>query len=211
MKVFIIAASTACGRIGPNHVGSPIDRIHLENMRARTDASLMGAETLRQGDPEMRGPDGVLSNTRLRAIISASGNIPCSDRKIFSQGPAPVVYTSLAAKDRLARELGDRAIVVGLPPSDNGLSLTAGLADLAARGAGSLLIEGGGRLNYACLAQGLVDEIFLTITPHLSGDTAGPLFVRGGGPLGDPMLSLALLACRPEATGEIFLHYKVNK
>ncbi|MFH1020748.1 MAG: hypothetical protein V1782_09120 [Pseudomonadota bacterium] len=65
MLVTIIAASTICGRIGPGLTGSPVDRGLLEKMRAATDASLLGAETLRLGDPEMRGPEGHLLPQRI--------------------------------------------------------------------------------------------------------------------------------------------------
>ena len=212
MKVSIIAASTICGRIGPGLTGSPVDRRFLEKMRAATDASLLGAETLRQGDPEMRGPGGHLSLQRIRAFITLSGEIPLIGRKIFEQGPPPLIFTSEAASASLRYRLGTRAQVVALPADPvGGLSLAAAFAHLAELGAASVLVEGGGRLNYACLRQGVVDEILLTLTPKISGDRGAASLCGGPGPLGEPFLPLVLVSCEAATTGEVFLRYRVSK
>lgn len=212
MHVTIIAASTICGRIGPGLVGSPVDRGLLETMRAATDVSLLGAETLRQGDPEMRGPGGCLPPQRIRAFITGSGDIPVAGKKIFAQGPPPLVFTGEAAAAGLRHRLGTLAQVVALPAaSGGGLSLAAACAHLAELGVSSLLVEGGGTLNYACLRQGVVDEILLTLTPKLSGDQGAAAFCGGPGPLGEPFLPLTLVSCEAAATGEVFLKYRVGK
>lgn len=212
MHVTIIAASTICGRIGPGLVGSPVDRRLLETMRATTDASLLGAATLRQGDPEMLGLDGHLPPQRIRAFITESGNIPVAGKKIFAQGPPPLIFTGEAAAAGLRHRLGSLAQVVALPVAATGwLSLAAALVHLAELGAASLLVEGGGGLNYACLRQGVVDEILLTLTPKLSGDQGAASLCGGPGPLGEPFLPLTLVSCEAEATGEVFLRYRVHK
>ena len=212
MFATIIVASTICGRIGPGLTGSPVDRGLLEKMRAATDVSLLGAETLRQGDPEMRGPEGCLLPKRIRGFITESGDIPVAGRKIFQQGVPPLIFTGAAAAAGLRDKVGALAQVVVLPAAPTGgLSLVAALAHLAQLGAASLLLEGGGRLNYACLRQGVVDEILLTLTPKISGDRAGASLCGGPGPLGEPFLPLTLVSCEPAATGEVFLKYRVNK
>lgn len=212
MLATIIVASTICGRIGPGLTGSPVDRKLLENMRAATDAGLLGAETLRLGDPEMLGPDGRFLPNRIRCIITQSGDIPVAGRKIFQQGYPPVVFTGEEAAAGLRHKLGDLASVVPLPTAPKGgLSLVAAVAYLAELGAASLLVEGGGRLNYAAVQQGIVDEILLTLTPKLSGDRGAPSLCGGHGPLGEPFLPLSLVSCEAADTGEVFLKYRVNK
>ncbi|HIJ90527.1 MAG: dihydrofolate reductase family protein [Desulfobulbaceae bacterium] len=212
MKVTIIAAGTICGRIGPGLTGSPVDRSFLEKMRAATDASLLGAETLRQGDPEMRGPEGRLLPKRIRGFITQSGDIPVAGKKIFQYGPPPLIFTGEAQVPGLHHRLGALAQVVSLPPaSTGGLSLAAALAHLAKLGAASVLVEGGGGLNYACLRQGVVDEILLTLTPKISGDQQAASLCGGPGPLGDPFLPLILVSCEAAETGELFVKYRVSK
>ncbi|MEA1991363.1 MAG: hypothetical protein U9N58_04090, partial [Thermodesulfobacteriota bacterium] len=82
MKAFLICITTACGRITPGTIGSPRDRRHLEDMRMMTDASLLGAGTLREGDPEMRGTGGIIPKNRIRAIIPMSGKIPIKGQRL---------------------------------------------------------------------------------------------------------------------------------
>ena len=54
------------------------------------------------------------------------------------------------------------------------------LADLRARGIRALLCEGGPTLHGALHAAGLVDELFLTLVPLLTGDDAEPPIIAGG-------------------------------
>ncbi|MEW6501250.1 MAG: dihydrofolate reductase family protein, partial [Thermodesulfobacteriota bacterium] len=118
--------------------------------------------------------------------------------------------TSAAVAAGLGRRLGERAEVIALPTVGQELSLHQLLAELAARGARSLLIEGGGRLNYAALRQGVVDELLVTVTPKLSGRMGAATLADGPVPLGAPFLDLTLLACEQAESGELFCRYQVN-
>ncbi|MDH3392995.1 MAG: dihydrofolate reductase family protein, partial [Desulfobulbaceae bacterium] len=111
MKVAIIAAGTLCGRISPVGMGSDEDRALLEQLRDQTDASLIGAGTLRAENPEMRGAGGKLNRNRIRAVISAGGNLPVKGKKMFSHGPPPLVFTSKERASSLTAELGEVAEV----------------------------------------------------------------------------------------------------
>jgi riboflavin biosynthesis pyrimidine reductase len=76
------------------------------------------------------------------------------------------------------------------------------LADLRGRGVERLLCEGGPTLNRALLAEGLLDELFLTISPVVSGEE-GPAIVAPG--------EAAELELRSVATadGDLYLRYSV--
>ncbi len=211
MKVILVGATTICGRISPVGHGSLLDRRRLEDLRDKTHASIMGANTLRLENPEMRGTNGILPPDRIRSIISQGGSIPMEGKKLFKHGPKPVVFTSkdnfFAVQDKLKGE----AQVISLPQGPYGLSLQAAIDFLAEKGVESLLIEGGAQLNYSALAQGLVDEILLTIMPFISGEQNGPAIADGPKYLGNPFLELELLSCESVSTGEVFLHYRVKR
>jgi len=206
----MICACTVCGRISPAGLAGPADRQLLEDMRDRTDASLIGAGTLRESDPEMRGSDGQLADDRIRAVITASGNIPFRNRRLFQIGPTPVILTDAPQVDMLQNKLGPRAQVRALPAGPGGLSIRAALTALQEMGADSVLIEGGGMLNYAALKEGVVDEISLTFAPRISGDRTARTMADGPGPLADPFLELALISCQCADSGEIFVRYRVH-
>jgi riboflavin biosynthesis pyrimidine reductase len=212
MKIYLVAACTLCGRISPPVMGSREDRRFLETMRAETDASLMGAGSLRRSDPEMRGPGGQLPEERIRAIMTFSGRIPVRDRRLFSaEGPRPVVFTSEQGEKHLREILQDRGLIKVLPTGPGGLSIPAAMDELAGMGALSVLVEGGGRLNYACLQAKIVDELCVTMTPFLSGDKAAASLADGPQPLALPFLKLMLLSCTQAENGEIFLRYALKK
>jgi len=211
MLVVMVAAETICGRISPAVMGSGEDRALLERLRDQSDASLMGAGTLREADPEMRGSGGVLSQRRIRAVLSASGRLPRAGKRLFAEGPRPLIFTGQEQAAALAAEFADIADVFGLPGGASGLSVQAAIAELGRRGARSVLIEGGGGLNHAALREGVVDEIRLTLTPFVSGDRRAASLADGAAPLGHPFLPLSLLSCTQGESGELFLHYSVRK
>jgi riboflavin biosynthesis pyrimidine reductase len=209
MKVILVGATTICGRISPAGQGSLLDRHMLKAARAETGASLMGAETLRSEDPEMRCANGQIPQERIRAIITGSGNIPAADRKLFNTGPQPVIFCGDNISGPLSSQLAERAKVITLPGGPQDLSISAAIEKLGELGTDSVLIEGGGRLNYAALAEGVVDEILLTIMPYVSGEKNGTSFADGPKLLGHPFLQLEMISFDPVSSGEVFLHYRV--
>ena len=171
----------------------------------------MGANTLREENPEMRSSGGALSPERLRAVITRSGSIPLAGKNLFQHGSKPLVFTGKEAAYALQEKLKDKARIIVLPEGPYGLSLTAALDFFKGEGIESLLIEGGARLNYGALAEGLVDEIHLTLTPFVSGDRNSAALADGFKPLGNPFLALELVSSESLASDELFLHYRVAK
>ena len=80
----------------------------------------------------------------------------------------------------------------------------AALADLRARGVRALLSEGGPTLFHGLLEAGLVDELFLTVTPLLTGDEA-ETGILSGPRLAEPARFALSWALR--AGDELFLRY----
>ena len=180
-------------------------------MRDRTAASLIGAGTLREGDPELRGSGGILAGGRIRAVISGSGSIPINNKKLFQDGPPPLLFTGAGQAATLRDQVGSRAHVVELPAGFGGLSIGAAINTLRKMGADSVLIEGGAKLNYALLKERIVDEILLTITPKVSGDCQAASVADGPVPLGDPFLELEMVDCQCMDNGELFLTYRLRR
>ncbi len=212
MKTSLICIETVCGRISPAGFGSSADRIFLEKARERTGATLLGAESLRAGDPEFRIPGGKIPENRIRAVITRSGNIPL-ERSLFIRGPMPVIFCLAGLAREMKNRFLNRARIKGLPETASGmLSLSHALKYMEKRGAQSCLIEGGGRLNYEALQQDIVDEILVTMAPRIIGKDSESSLVSGPSELGAPFLDLELVSCRPELdTGEVFLHYRVKR
>ena len=76
----------------------------------------------------------------------------------------------------------------------------------AEHGVASILCEGGPTLNSALLAGGLVDELFLTISPQLLGGENPLTIVRG--PELDPPLRAELVSLA-EGGGDLLLRWRL--
>lgn len=155
----------------------------VDQVRAESDAVLIGAETLRRDNPRL-----LVKSPRRRAerearglpaypfkvTITRSGDIDPSLRFFHSPGER-LVYAATAAAADVRRRLGDLAAVVAIgdPPD-----LAAMLDDLAARSVRRLMVEGGGRIHTQFLAAGLADEIRLAVAPFFVGDPGAPRFVN---------------------------------
>ncbi len=98
--------------------------------------------------------------------------------------------------------IGQRLIVVESGP-DGPVDLAALLRSLREEGVRALLCEGGPTLHGSLQAAGLVDELFLTIAPKLSGGVA-PRIVEGD----LPALAELELAWLLEERGELFARYR---
>lgn len=130
-------------------------RIDVHRLRARSDAVLVGAGTVRADDPAL--------TVRLPA-----GD---PDHRSADQQPRRVV---------LGRIPPGAAVRPALEVSGN---LEGILTDLGGQGILQLLVEGGANVAHSFHAAGLVDRYVLYLAPALfGGDDARPLFSGPGAP-----------------------------
>jgi riboflavin biosynthesis pyrimidine reductase len=172
--------AAVAGRTGA--LGSEADLEMLLELRTMADALLIGSGTLRAegyarlvGSPERRAAREAagLEADPPAVLISRGLDLPW-DAGLFAAPEQPViVYTGA---DGEPPEVAAPVEVVRLEVP----SPAAALADLRRRGVRALACEGGPHLFGSLLADGLVDELFLTIVPVLTGEDAAPRIVEGG-------------------------------
>ena len=161
-----------------------LDRVDAE--RARADAVLVGAGTIRRDNPRLlvrsaerraeRSARGLPPNP-IRVTLTGSGDLDPSSRFFTAGDATSLIYCSSAAAGGLRTRVGDAATVVDL---GDPLDIRMVLEDLAARGVRRLMVEGGSTVHTELLAGGLADELQLVIAPLFVGDTGAPRFVGGG-------------------------------
>ena len=178
--------ATIEGRSGP--IGSDADTEMLVGLRTRFDAVMIGAGTMRA---ERYGP-----MKPLVVIVSGRLDLPW-DASLFTEGGEVLIFTSTEAEPP---ETEAKVEVVRHPGAVN---LTEAMRHLRERGVRALLCEGGPHLHEQMQADGLVDDLFLTIAPKLSGGEA-PRILEGPLP-GVIDLELAWLL---EEDGELFARYR---
>ncbi|WP_431728493.1 RibD family protein [Verrucosispora sp. TAA-831] len=161
-----------------------LDRV--DAVRAACDAILVGANTIRRDNPrlmvrsearrEARTAAG-LSVTPVKVTVSRGGDLDPTAAFFTTGNVEKIVYCETSAIDKQRENLGSVATVV-----DGGepLSFPRVLADLAGRGIGRLLVEGGSSVHTALLTADLADELHLVVAPFFVGEADAPRFVNPG-------------------------------
>jgi len=212
--VYLNMVASADGRAaldgGTEALGSAADTLLLTELRALADAVLIGSGTLRAegygklvGNPERvarRGAAGRAA-TPTAVLLSRSLDLPW-DAGLFAAADQPVIaYTGPEADAPPAVAAPLQVVRLDDP------SPAAALADLRARGIRALLCEGGPTLNRALLADGLVDELFLTLSPLLAGNADAPRIVEGEDLAAPIPMELAWVLRHDD---ELYLRYRVG-
>ena len=197
------------GRAGG--LGSEADTLMLTELRALADAVLLGTGTVRaEGYARLVAhPDRVarrraagLADTPVAVLISRCVRRAVGRRAVRGRRTSPCSSTRAPAgtcRRRSPRRSSSSTSTTPPPPPRWPTCARAGVR--------ALLCEGGPTLNRSLLAAGLVDELFLTIAPLLTGDDE-PLRIVQGAPLAAP--SRLALAWALRHGDEIYLRYEVR-
>jgi riboflavin biosynthesis pyrimidine reductase len=204
--------------------GSQGDRFVMGLLRACADAVLVGAGTLAgsprtRWTPENAYPPAASLYAELRrlrnrpatptlTILSGSGRIDPSHPGLAER---TLVLTSEQGAARLGHQLPCSATIVPIgdePPLDP----VAAIEALRAGGHELILCEGGPTLFGELAGAGLVDELFLTLSPLLAGRSAADQrlsLVQGSAFLPRGGIGCRLLTLR-QAGSHLFLRYELQ-
>ena len=189
-------------------IGSDTDTAMLVGLRGRFDAVMIGAGTMRAeryGDmvprQEVRDARVALGLPPVPLMILVSGRLDLPwDAPLFADGGGRVlIFTSSET------EPPETTADVQVIRHEGHVDLSAALRQLHdEHDVRALLCEGGPRLHGQLWAAGLVDELFLTMAPRLTGG-GGPRIVEGQAL---PEIAELEPAWLLEENGELFSRYR---
>lgn len=147
-------------------------RKFVHRLRARSDAVVVGSETLLADDPELTARRGArVVHRPLRVVVDSRLRTPPDARIVDPSRPGSAwILTARDAPERRRVRLeraGARVIPVRKRAA--GLDLGAAWNELGRLGVNDCLVEGGGGLAAALLAAGLVDRMHFFLAPLLIG------------------------------------------
>lgn len=175
--VTLKTASTLDGKVAARTgdsrwISGPSSREAVHTMRHRHDGIMVGIATLLADDPQLTTRLSVPALHPTRIIVDSQLRIPL-DARVVTDGIAPTIVLTTAGADADKRDAliaaGVETVVCG---EGTQVDLAVAMRLLGEREIGSILLEGGGRLNGAMLEAGLVDKIALFIAPKLIGGGA---------------------------------------
>jgi 5-amino-6-(5-phosphoribosylamino)uracil reductase len=163
-----------------------LDRV--DEVRAGCDAILVGAGTIRADDPRLLVRSQARREARVarglpadpvKVTLSGSGVLDPAARFFTAGDASRLVYVASGAVRAARRAVGG---VGATEVADGGpeIKLSRILADLAARGVGRLMVEGGQSVHTQFLTAGLADELQLVVAPVFVGDARAPRFTGDG-------------------------------
>jgi len=167
------------------------DKMVMGLLRAYADAVIIGTSSLREDAnhlhiPATISPDYADAYAEVRTrlgkqealpisvILSASGDINFDDKTFHTPGLRVVIVTTEQGQDALRKKTVPHGVDVQVvpfhTPPESGVSPTNALALLAHEyGVQVALYEGGPNLLSSFLKAQVVDELFVTVAPHLAG------------------------------------------
>lgn len=184
--VYVAMISTVDGRAAADGssaaLGDDADLEMLLELRTLADAVLIGTGTLRaEGyDRLVRSPErrerrraAGLADDPLAVLFTRRFEVPW-DAGLFQAADQPVLLCTGTAGEPPAVPAPVEVVHMQEP------TLAGLFAELRERGVRSLLCEAGPTLHGALHRERLVDELFLTVAPVLTGDPGEPQIVAGG-------------------------------
>lgn len=177
-----VSADGMIGRKGEGQVAitGPEARRQVHIMRAESDAILVGIGTAVADDPDLRCRlEGLEQRSPIRIVLDRKLRLPPTSKLAQTARATPVlVATEVEETSPERRELSDLGVgFLAVETHDGEIALPELLEDLAAKGIGSVMVEGGAATARHFLEEGLVDRIALFIGPAAIGanGVASPL------------------------------------
>jgi len=184
IHVILSAAISIDGKISTrtndSKISSKEDSIRLHKLRSKVDAILIGKNTLLQDDPllTVRHTKG---KNPIRVILDSKGTIPITSKIIKTSSEIPtiiVVSKKITDKNLLKlKKLPVEIIVSG----ENSVNLKLLMKKLSTKKIKTILVEGGGTVNWEFIKNNIFNELIVTLSPYLIGGNDSISFVEGKG------------------------------
>jgi 2,5-diamino-6-(ribosylamino)-4(3H)-pyrimidinone 5'-phosphate reductase len=212
----INAAMTIDGKIatvsGDSKISPRQDLKRVHELRSSVDAIMVGISTVLIDNPMLSAR--LSKNKRLnpvRIIIDSTARMPLTSKILRSAHTIAtiVAVTSRTPVDKV-KEIENRGAMV-LVAGTQAVDLRKVFSTLKNIGIRTILIEGGGELNWSVLRQGLVTELSVTIAPFIAGGRDAITLVEGDGySTISNAIKMSLTMVSRQKNGEVVLRYKLG-
>ena len=167
-------------RLGDSKLSSKKDRIRIHKLRSKVDAILVGKNTVHRDDPLLT-VRYVKGKNPTRIILDSKGTIPLDSKILQTCDKVPtIIAVSKKISNQNLKKLKKYPIEI-IISGENSINIKSLLNNLRKRKIKTILVEGGGTVNWEFIQNNLFDEIMITVTPFIIGGTDAISFVQGKG------------------------------
>ena len=148
----------------------------FHRQRSLHDAIMVGANTVRNDDPELT-VRYVKGKNPLRVVPTSKGLLPL-DARILNDGHPTLVVVSRAASAEALASLKAKTNVEIICCGEERVDLPELMKLLEMRNIQNLLVEGGSRLLHSLFEAEMVSRIIIKHIPVISGATSAPSYLQ---------------------------------
>ncbi len=184
--VILSAAMTIDGKIasrtGDPELSDEKDWKDVHKLRTTVDAIMVGKGTILKDNPKLH-IKYFKHKGYYRVVVDSTLTIPLDSNVITYQPqiyPTIIGTTESVTMDRI-REFESKNVKIIKSGTGKRVDLLNLLLILSNMGIKSILLEGGGNLNWSFIKQDLIDEMRITIAPWIIGGRDATSLVEGEG------------------------------
>ncbi len=208
--VILSAAMTLDGKIasktGDSELSSKQDKVRIHKLRSKVDAILVGSNTVKRDNPLLTVRYAKGKNP-IRIILDSKGNINSKSKIVRTSKKIPTILAvSKKATKKNIVKLKKHSIEV-IMAGETHINIKSLLKKLSKKKIKTILVEGGGNVNWTFIKEGLVDEIIITVSPYLLGGINAISLVEGEGFSKIQQSSKLKLKKINRSGNEVVLHY----
>jgi 2,5-diamino-6-(ribosylamino)-4(3H)-pyrimidinone 5'-phosphate reductase len=183
-KIILSAAISIDGKIatglGDSKLSSKKDLYRLHKLRSKVDAILIGKNTVNKDNPllTVRYTKG---KNPIRIILDSKGTIS-NNSKILqtSNEVSTIIVVSKKITKKNLQKLKNYPVEI-ITIGENQVNVKSLINILKKRKIKTILLEGGGTINWEFIKNNLVDEFLITVTPFILGGKEAITLVNGKG------------------------------
>jgi len=183
-KIILSAAISIDGKIatrsGDSKLSSKKDLTRLHKLRSQVDVILIGKNTVNKDNPLLTVRYSKGKNP-IRIILDSHGTISNKSKILQTSNKVKtiIVVSKKITKKNLQKlkKFPVEIMIIG----ENQVNIKSLIKILSKRKIKTILLEGGGTINWEFIKNNLVDEFFITITPFILGGKDAITLVQGEG------------------------------
>jgi 2,5-diamino-6-(ribosylamino)-4(3H)-pyrimidinone 5'-phosphate reductase len=182
--VILSAAISIDGKIatrtGNSKLSSTEDFLRLHKLRSKVDGIIVGKNTVMKDNPSLTVRHTKGKNP-IRIILDSKGSITAKSKILQTSNKIPTIIAVSKAISKSNLQKLNKVPVEIITVGKNSVNIKSLLEKLSEKNIKSILVEGGGTVNWEFIKQNLFDEMIVTVSPYLIGGNNAVSLVQGVG------------------------------